>query len=206
MYVFIRQMVFWALCRQDCGPKLASGYYFFGQESQVELIFLNLLCQLYAADRYGRSLESLESEHRPDSLFYPAMVLLDDGAEQRALEVASSKLQNSQLKLPLTHASCPSTVVSDPVQIVWLLLTDPARWGDFFDVRITRVELAGSAVIGQRFYGESGPRFLHIGLKFEFTEVNEAQHQLGLNVQLPFWHHGSRRPELHSHQQHQMSR
>jgi len=29
-------------------------------------------------DRYVRSLESLESEHRPDSLFYPAMVLLDD--------------------------------------------------------------------------------------------------------------------------------
>jgi hypothetical protein len=23
--VFYRQMVFWALCRQDCGPKLASG-------------------------------------------------------------------------------------------------------------------------------------------------------------------------------------
>jgi hypothetical protein len=69
---------------------------------------------------------------------------------------------------------------------VWLLLTDPARWGDFFDVRITRVEPAGSAVVGQRFYGESGPRFLHIGLKFEYTKVNEAQHQLGLNVQLPF--------------------
>jgi len=100
--------------------------------------------------------------------------------------VASSKLQDSQFKLPLTHASCPSTVVSAPVEIVWLLLTDPARWGDFFDVRITRVEPAGSAVIGQRFYGESGPRFLHIGLKFEYTEVNEAQHQLGLNVQLPF--------------------
>ena len=27
---------------------------------------------------------------------------------------------------------------------------------------------------------------MHIGLKFEYTEVNEAKHQLGLNVQLPF--------------------
>jgi hypothetical protein len=70
-------MVCWALCRQDCGPKLGSGYYFFGQRSDVELIFVNLLCQLYAADRYGRRLESLESEHRPDSLYYPAMILLD---------------------------------------------------------------------------------------------------------------------------------
>ena len=77
MYVFYRRLVFWALCRQDCGPKLGSGYYFFGQRSDVELIFLNLLCQLYAADRHGRRLESLESEHRPDSLFYPAMILLD---------------------------------------------------------------------------------------------------------------------------------
>ena len=25
-------------------------------------------------------------------------------------------------------------------------------------------------VVGQRFYGESGPSFLHIGLKFEYTE------------------------------------
>ena len=66
-----------ALCRQDCGPKLRSGYYFCGQRSDVELIFLDLLCQLNAADRHGRCLESLESEHRPDSLFYPAMVLLD---------------------------------------------------------------------------------------------------------------------------------
>jgi hypothetical protein len=77
-------------------------------------------------------------------------------------------------------------VVSAPIEIVWSLLTDPARWGDFFDVRITRVEPAGSAVLGQRFYGESGPSFLHIGLKFEYTEVNVAQHKLGLNVQLPF--------------------
>ena len=43
-----------------------------------------------------------------------------------------------------------------------------------------------AAVVGQRFYGESGPSFLHIGLKFEYTEVNVAQNKLGLNVQLPF--------------------
>ncbi len=61
-------------------------------------------------------------------------------------------------------------MVSAPIEIVWSLLTDPTRWGDFFDVRITRVEPAGSAVVGQRFYGESGPSFLHIGLKFEYTE------------------------------------
>jgi len=29
-----------------------------------------------AADRHGRRLKSLEPEHRPDALFYPAVVLL----------------------------------------------------------------------------------------------------------------------------------
>ena len=71
-------MVLWALCGQDCGPKVGSSFYFVGQRYEVELILLNLLYQLYSADRHGRSLESLESEHRSDSLFYAAMVLLDD--------------------------------------------------------------------------------------------------------------------------------
>src|SRR5260370_6181521 len=86
----------------------------------------------------------------------------------------------------MTYASGPTTVVNAPIDIVWTLLTEPAGWGDFFDVRISAVEPAGSAFVGQRFYGESGWRFLHIGLKFEYTEVNAAQHKLGLNVQLPF--------------------
>ena len=30
----------------------------------------------------------------------------------------------------MTHASCPSAVVGAPIEIVWLLLTDPARWGE----------------------------------------------------------------------------
>jgi hypothetical protein len=109
-------------------------------------------------------------------------VRLKSSIERRPLSLS----KGSQLKLPLTYESCPSTVVSAPIETVWLLLTDPARWGDFFDLRITRVEPAGLAVIGQRFCGESGPRFLHIGLKFEYTEINESEHRLGLSVQLPF--------------------
>ncbi|MGA8658957.1 MAG: SRPBCC family protein [Chthoniobacterales bacterium] len=86
----------------------------------------------------------------------------------------------------MTYARCPTTVVNAPIDIVWMLLTEPAGWGDFFDVRISGVEPTGSAVVGQRFYGESGWRFLNFRLKFEYTEVNPAQHKLGLNVQLPF--------------------
>jgi hypothetical protein len=41
------------------------------------LFLLSGVRLLNAADRHGRRPESLESEHRPDSLLYPAMILLD---------------------------------------------------------------------------------------------------------------------------------
>jgi hypothetical protein len=41
------------------------------------LLFLDFLRQFDAADHHGRRLESLEPEHRPDSLFYSPVILLD---------------------------------------------------------------------------------------------------------------------------------
>ena len=84
-----------------------------------------------------------------------------------------------------THSSCPTAVVEAPVEVVWTLLTEPSGWGGFFDVRITRVEPAGPAAVGQRIHAESGPRFLHLGLTFEYTEIDSAHHKLGLDVRLP---------------------
>ena len=40
-------------------------------------MFSNFLRKLDSANRYRGGLESLEPEHRPDALFYSAMVLLD---------------------------------------------------------------------------------------------------------------------------------
>jgi hypothetical protein len=40
-------------------------------------LFLDFLRQFDAADRHGRRLESLESQHRPDPLLYSPMILLD---------------------------------------------------------------------------------------------------------------------------------
>jgi hypothetical protein len=86
----------------------------------------------------------------------------------------------------MTETSCPTSIVNAPIEIVWTLLTEPAAWGTFFDLRITDVQPTGSAAVGQRFSGESGPRFLHLRLKFQYTEVNAGEHKLGLKVQLPF--------------------
>jgi hypothetical protein len=86
----------------------------------------------------------------------------------------------------MSYASCPTTLVNAPVELVWALLTEPAGWGDFFDVRVRGVDPAGPAVVGQRVYGESGPRFLHLKLEFQYVEIDATHHRLVLNVRLPF--------------------
>jgi hypothetical protein len=34
----------------------------------------------------------------------------------------------------MTYASNPTTLVYAPIDIVWTFLTEPAGWGEFFDV------------------------------------------------------------------------
>jgi hypothetical protein len=75
--------------------------------------------------------------------------------------------------------------VNAPIDVVWKLLTEPAGWTEFFDIRITRIDPSGPAVVGQRIYGESGPRFLRLVVTLEYTEIDAARRTIGLNVQLP---------------------
>jgi hypothetical protein len=90
------------------------------------------------------------------------------------------------VELTTSQASCPTAVVNAPADVVWGLLTEPAGWGDFFDVRITRVQPTGPAAVGQRIYAESGPRLLHLKLEFEYLAINADHYRLILNVRLPF--------------------
>ena len=82
-------------------------------------------------------------------------------------------------------AVCPTDVVEAPIEVVWRLLTEPAGWGGFFDVRISDVEPPGPARIGQQVFAESGPRLFHFRVRFEFAEVDAERHHLGLRVRLP---------------------
>jgi Polyketide cyclase / dehydrase and lipid transport len=86
----------------------------------------------------------------------------------------------------MTYSSCPTAVVNAPVRIVWRLLTKPAGWGEFFDVRITGTSPDGLAVVGQKIYAESGPSFLHLKVEFQFVEIDPERYRLGLDVRLPF--------------------
>jgi hypothetical protein len=81
--------------------------------------------------------------------------------------------------------SCPTGLVRAPIDVVWKLLTDPAGWPAFFDIRVTRIVPLGPAVVGQQIFGESGPRILRLAVALEYTEIDAARRQIGLNIQLP---------------------
>ena len=85
----------------------------------------------------------------------------------------------------MTDVSCPTDLVNAPLALVWALLTNPAGWGNFFDIRIIRIDPPGAAAVGQKIYAESGPRFLHLGVTFEYTNIDAAGRAIGLNVELP---------------------
>jgi hypothetical protein len=72
------------------------------------------------------------------------------------------------------------------MDVVWNLLVEPAEWTQFFDIRVTRIDPPGPAVVGQRIHGESGPRFLRLAVTLEYTEIDAVARTIGLNVQLPF--------------------
>ena len=91
-----------------------------------------------------------------------------------------------RLPMSMKYANCPTAVVNAPVDVVWRLLTEPAGWGNFYDVEITKVVPPGPAVVGQKIYGTSGPWPLRFRVQFEFFKIDPANHVLGFTVQLPF--------------------
>ena len=85
----------------------------------------------------------------------------------------------------MTVTSCPSETVEAPLDIVWGLLTDPAEWSTFYDLRVIRIEPPGPASPGQRVFGESGPRWLHLGVVVTYKTIDASQCDLELDVQMP---------------------
>ena len=68
---------------------------------------------------------------------------------------------------------------------MWKLLTNISAWGSFFNLRVTSVEPPGLATKGQRMRGEAGPRWLHLGVSFEYTLIDETHYKLEVDAGFP---------------------
>jgi hypothetical protein len=81
--------------------------------------------------------------------------------------------------------ACPTGIVEAPVGVVWKLITNLSGWGRIFDFRVTSVEPPGPAVKGQRMLGEKGPRWLHLGMSFEYRLIDETHYKLEMDARFP---------------------
>ena len=85
----------------------------------------------------------------------------------------------------MTHTSCPTAIVDAPIELVWSLLTNPAGWGKFFDLRVTAVNPSGPAIGGQILEADTGPRFFPLKLRFEIVDIDAARYDLRIDGILP---------------------
>jgi hypothetical protein len=83
------------------------------------------------------------------------------------------------------YMACPTDIVEAPVGVVWKLLTNISGWGRIYNVRVISVEPPGPAAKGQRMLAEPGPRWLHLGMSFEYTLIDEMHYKLELDARFP---------------------
>jgi Polyketide cyclase / dehydrase and lipid transport len=81
---------------------------------------------------------------------------------------------------------CPADVVAAPVEVVWEQLVQPARYSEWADAQVERIEPEGPATAGQTIYLTSRKlgRAWHIVFKVEV--VDAQHHQIGLHALFPF--------------------
>ncbi|HLH62261.1 MAG TPA: SRPBCC family protein [Ktedonobacteraceae bacterium] len=80
---------------------------------------------------------------------------------------------------------CPVDTVAAPVEDVWEMLNRPARYGEWWDARVERVEPEGPATPGQHIYMTSPALGKRWDVRFVVKMVNPNRHQIQFDVTLP---------------------
>ena len=80
---------------------------------------------------------------------------------------------------------CPADIVAAPAEDVWELLCQPSRYGEWWDVRLERIEPEGPATPGQVVNATSGALGRRWKVMFVIKMVNPARHQIQFDVTLP---------------------
>src|SRR6516162_5816658 len=81
---------------------------------------------------------------------------------------------------------CPGDRVQAPVEVVWELLMHPAKYGQFLDLTVERIEPDGPAAPGQKFVGWTRELCRRWRIDGEIVEVDPGRHQILFRMALPF--------------------
>jgi hypothetical protein len=98
-----------------------------------------------------------------------AVHLLQAGRKELASVSTKKRSQIALQEAPMRYVSCPAAVINAPVDAVWALLIEPAAWGGVFDARVGSIDPPGSAIVGQKISGETGPRLLPRSISTNIT-------------------------------------
>ena len=94
-----------------------------------------------------------------------------------------------------TYLSCPFAVVDAPAETVWGLLLRPEGWGEFFDLRVKKVEPPGAAKAGTSVVAVTS--FLDLNVTARFLEINKTKGFVKIYLELPFWLRNDEVLEIH---------
>jgi hypothetical protein len=81
---------------------------------------------------------------------------------------------------------CPIATIAAPVERVWTLLEDPARYGKWIDGTVESIGPPGSAQRGQILTIATSALGRRWRVSIAIECVDAARHQLGFHVKLPF--------------------
>ena len=80
---------------------------------------------------------------------------------------------------------CPSAVVEAPVESVWELLSEPALYQEWSDIRTDRIVPEGKASPGQVLYGKTSGLGRTWDVTIRVERVNPEKHRVQLLATLP---------------------
>ena len=81
---------------------------------------------------------------------------------------------------------CPADVAAAPVERVWALLAQPARYGRFWDFTVERVEPDGAAAPGQKVHGWTRALGRRWPVEGEVLGADAARRVVEFRMTLPF--------------------
>ena len=86
----------------------------------------------------------------------------------------------------MSISTCPIASVNAPVEQVWRLLADPARYSLWWDAQTRSIVPAGPAQPGQRIFAQTAGLGKRWGVHITVQAVAPDKHQLDLVTRLPF--------------------